>query len=108
MLDPSEYELDVSFDATHEELLLSLCKLIFGTLSSANLRANRLESKPCRQVVGTCLVCKKALSIAKWGVCLACISQLEVDMLAKNFNVMILKDNKGKNVIVEMFVAQAK
>ena len=56
--------------------------------------------------MGTCLVCNKLHPIAKWGVFLGCIPQLEVDMLVKDFNVMALKDQKGTNWIVELFMAQ--
>ena len=65
LMDPSEYKLDVSFDTTHEELLLLLRKLILRALRSAKMRANRIETKSCSLVKGTCLVCNKSQIIAK-------------------------------------------
>ena len=42
------------------------------------------------------------------GVCSGCVPQLEVSILAKEFNVMALKDHRCKNWIFELFVAQEK
>jgi hypothetical protein len=108
MLDPSEYELDVSFDTTHEELILLLRKQILRALRSAKLRANRVERKSRKKNIGKCLVCDKSQPIAKWGVCLACVPQLEVDMLARKINVLSLKNSEAGDQIVGLFISSQK
>ena len=108
MLDPSEYELDVFFDTTHKQLLLVLRRKILEALRSAKLRANRVERKSRKQNMGKCLVCDKSQPIAKWGVCLACVPQLEVDMLAGGMNVLSLKDSKAGDQTVKLFITSQK
>ena len=108
MLDPSKYELDVSFDTTHEELLSILRRQILRALRSAKLRVNRVERRSRKQVMGKCFVCDTLQPIAKWGVCLGCVPQLEVDMLARGMNVLALTDSKVGDQIVELFITSEK